>query len=182
MLEIDAKCVCPDEGGYMYRSRGAYGGHDGYRHVQILLCVDMSSIMKNLNKFQGPLGFFTCWNRPIRWTKWHVVDEELWWWEDALPIQGMHPLTYWFWFGQNKISWKWKINGTSDHHHHIKKIIKLMTCYEKKKRKKIFLRCKVNQLFVQKWLQMKKHGTKKNLSVPSLRTGFEPAREDTIGL
>ena len=32
-------------------------------HVQILLCMDISSIMKMLNNFQGPLGFFTCWNR-----------------------------------------------------------------------------------------------------------------------
>ena len=32
--------------------------------------------------------------------------------------------------------------------------------YEKRN-KEIFLRCKVNQLFVQKWLRMKKHGTKK---------------------
>ena len=39
------------------------GKHDGYRHVQILLCMDISSIMKMLNNFQGPLGFFTCWNR-----------------------------------------------------------------------------------------------------------------------
>jgi len=30
--------------------------HDGYRHVQILLCMDISSIMKMLNNFQGPLG------------------------------------------------------------------------------------------------------------------------------
>ena len=42
----------------MYRSCGAYGGHDGYRQVEILLCVDISSIMKILNKLQGPLGFF----------------------------------------------------------------------------------------------------------------------------
>ena len=41
------------------------GEHDGYRHVQILLCMDISSIMKMLNNFQGPLGFFTCWNRAI---------------------------------------------------------------------------------------------------------------------
>ena len=27
--------------------------HDGYRHVQIILYVDISSIMKILNKFQG---------------------------------------------------------------------------------------------------------------------------------
>ena len=35
----------------------------GYRHVQILLCMDMSTIMKILNNFLGLLGFFfTCWN------------------------------------------------------------------------------------------------------------------------
>ena len=39
------------------------GKHDGYRHVQIILCMDISSIIKMLNNFQGPLGFFTCWNR-----------------------------------------------------------------------------------------------------------------------
>ena len=73
-LEIDAMCcVWPDEGGYLYiyRCCGASGGgggvgwgkHDGYRHVEILLCMDISSIIKILNNFQGPLGFFTCWNR-----------------------------------------------------------------------------------------------------------------------
>ena len=31
-------------------------GHDGYRHVQILLCMDISTIMKILNNFLGPLG------------------------------------------------------------------------------------------------------------------------------
>ena len=61
-------CVWPDEGGYLYiyRCCGASGGggkHDGYRHVQILLCMDISSIMTMLNNFQVPLGFFTCWNR-----------------------------------------------------------------------------------------------------------------------
>ena len=33
------------------------GKHDGYRHVQILLCMDISSIIKILNNFEGPLGF-----------------------------------------------------------------------------------------------------------------------------
>ena len=42
---------------------GGGGKHDGYRHVQILLCMDISSIMKILNNFQGPLGYFMCWNR-----------------------------------------------------------------------------------------------------------------------
>ena len=39
----------------------AHGGggwkHDGYRHVQILLCaMDISTIMKILNSLLGPLG------------------------------------------------------------------------------------------------------------------------------
>ena len=65
-LEIDAMCcVWPDERGYLYiyRCCGASGGgwgwkHDGYRHVQILLCMDISTIIKILNNFLGPLGFF----------------------------------------------------------------------------------------------------------------------------
>ena len=34
-----------------------------------------------------------------------VVDEEFWRWENALPIRGIHPLTYWFCW-----CWKWKLN------------------------------------------------------------------------
>ena len=37
---------------------GGWGKHDGYTYVQILLCMDISSIMKMLNNFQGPLGVF----------------------------------------------------------------------------------------------------------------------------
>ena len=37
---------------------GGWWKHDGYRHVQILLCMDMSTIMKILNNFLGPLVFF----------------------------------------------------------------------------------------------------------------------------
>ena len=32
--------------------------HDGYRHVQILLCMDIPTIMKILNNFVGRFGFF----------------------------------------------------------------------------------------------------------------------------
>ena len=44
---------------------GGGGGwkHDGYRHVQILLCMDIPTIMKIVNNFVGRFGFFfTCWN------------------------------------------------------------------------------------------------------------------------
>ena len=52
-------CVHPGGGGG--RGGGSMMGID--IHVQILLCMDMSTIMKILNNFLGLLGFFfTCWN------------------------------------------------------------------------------------------------------------------------
>ena len=54
--------------------------HDGYRHVQILLCVDMSSIMKILNKFQGkgPWVFYVLKSCLFDGRNEAVVDEEFW--------------------------------------------------------------------------------------------------------
>ena len=83
---IDAMCcVWPDKGGYLYIYRcggvsggGGEGKHDGYRHVQILLCMDISSIMKMLNNFQGPLGFLRVgivliWCTILWWTNVYMV-------------------------------------------------------------------------------------------------------------
>ena len=57
---------------------GGVGEDDGYRHVQILLCMDISSIMKMLNNFQGPLGFLRVgivliWCTILWWTNVYMV-------------------------------------------------------------------------------------------------------------
>ena len=47
-------CVWPDERGYLYIYKCCGAS---------LLCMDMSTIMKILNNFLGPLGFFfDMWN------------------------------------------------------------------------------------------------------------------------
>ena len=49
-----------------------------------------------------------------------VVDEDFWWWEDALPILGMHPLTYYYAYTLYNISFTIldaHVTNTSPIHH-----------------------------------------------------------------